>query len=517
MALTDRELYSQQDWSAARSRARTFRSWYDGIPLKERRKRRDRTGDGSKIRKFPLGMNLTTLAVDIHRDFARGLVEDDDPLAVRVSVDRSKDADVRADMEEFINDQVWVPSGGATVQQEALLDMNIYGGCLLQLAWEPWNFDLPLRISIRLIKDPSSLYAPSWNPRTPLRLPEAYVGYEISPDAARTVYNVEPKSESEAPLYMEHWTPDHWEVRIDDQVPTIKYGEMSWRLSGENPWGFVPIYYVPHERTTELLGRGAIGDEDIVKEINARSRDVSDIMRSAWPGMLYGTDMDRKPVIAPVLDDGNTVLKILNLGRTRNIAGANPPKIGSIPIPDVPDSVVGWPKELMAFWQLLRRISPAVFGMDDTQSGRITGPAVSARMVSSTSHAVTERINFSATKTLMDKDMLRMLLVQQVALRTLNIPPPMFAAALQSHQIAGITMRQKWAPMLPLDKAEEHKQWIERIKENATSVDEMLRYYGVEDVEGEKALIEDWATKMAEIEAKAQPQQPFGGGNGGQG
>jgi hypothetical protein len=210
---------------------------------------------------------------------------------------------------------------------------------------------------------------------------------------------------------------------------------------------------------------------------------------------------------------GDHILDILNLGRTRGIAGANPPKVGSIPIPDVPDSVVGWPQELVSFWQLTRRISPAVFGMDDTQSGRITGPAVAARMVSSTHHATTERINFSTIKTMMDKDILRLAVLQLEAMSTVGISPPGFAPSLPINSIAGITIRQKWAPLLPQDKAQDHVEWIERLKENATSIEAMLEHYGVEDVEGEKRLIEERARLLAEIEAESQPPM-MGGGDG---
>lgn len=505
---SDRDRYHDPDWSKRRNLARRYRGWYEGTPLQERMDRRDRD-EGNKVRKFPLGINLTELVCDIHTDFARGMKDDDDLLVVRASVDRTGDPERGELIEDLINEGVWVPSHGGPLQQEALLEMNIYGGAVFQLTWEPWELELPYRIAVRLIKDPSSI-DPVWNERNPWRFEEVYIGYEISHEAARTIYNVEPSSEAEPPLYMEHWTKDEWVVRVDEKVPVMRWGGHKWPLRGENPWGFVPVYYAPHKRATRLFGEGAVGDEDIVKEINARAADVSDIVHSAWPGMLYVSDVERQPAIKPVLMDGRVVFHLLDLGRTRAVAGANAPKIGPIPIPDVPDSLIGWSKELLTFWQLSRRISPAIFGMDDTQSGRITGPAVEARMVSSTNHAKTERTNLSEALTMMDKDIVRMAAERESsgAFSELGIQSP---GLTTEDAFRGIT--QKWYPMLPQDEDSEHAQWLERLKEGGASIEEFLAHYGVEDIEGEKKLIEDWLTFKAELEAKAQPQ-PFGGGNG---
>lgn len=507
---SDRDRYYEPDWSKRRNLARSYRSWYDGTPLQERMGRRDRE-EGNKVRKFPLGMNLTELACDIHTDFARGMKDDDDLLVVRASVDRTGDPEKGKLIEDLINAGVWIPSHGGPIQQEALLEMNIYGGTVLQLAWEPWEFELPYRIAVRLIKDPSSIDV-VWNDRNPWRFEEAYIGYEISHNAARSIYNVEPRSESEDPLYMEHWTKDEWVVRVDDKVPTMRWGDREWPLRGENPWGFVPIYYAPHKRVTDLFGKGVIGDEDIVKEINARSADISDIVRAAWPGMLWISDVERAPIVRPVMKDGKVIFEGIDLGRTRAVTGANPPKIGPIPIPNVPDSLIGWSKELLTFWQLTRRISPAVFGMDDTQSGRITGPAVEARMISSTNHAKTERAYFSEILTMIGHDIVRMMVEreQSGAFGELDIQGPGL-----SDKDAFIGITQKWYPMLPQDEDSENTQWLERLKEGGTSLEEFLKQQGVEDIEGEKKLIEDWLTFKAELEAKAQPQ--FGGGGNGTG
>lgn len=507
--MSDREIYNAQEWAMRRERYRYYRSWYEGKPLGETMKRRDRR-EGGDVRKFPLGINLTKLGCDVHTDFARGLKSTDDPLVVRAAIDRGDDPDTVEKFEEILNEYIWEPSRGGAIQQESILEMNIYGGTVLQITWEPWNFDLPYRMAVRLIKDPSSIN-PVWNARDPWRIPECYIGYTITHGEARAVYNITPRSETDPPLYMEHWTKDSWSVRIDDQVPTMEWDDRTWALEGKNPWGFVPVYYIPHQRTTSLFGNGEIGDEDLVKEFNARAANMSDIVMAAWPGMLWGRDFETNPKIQPVMSGGHMLLRVINLGRTRGAPGAQPPELKALPVPDIPDAVSDWQQELISYFQMTRRLSPAVFGMDDTQSGRITGPAVGARMVSSTNHAGTERINYTTGKTLIDRDIIRVFneRVLSGAFSELGIEADSFPI-----DPARVGIRQKWPPILPLDRTADHEEWMERLKEGGTSLREFLRTRGVDDIEGEMKLIWEELEKRAEIEGMAKPE-PFGGGGDG--
>ncbi|MHC4542946.1 MAG: hypothetical protein ACYSYL_00265 [Planctomycetota bacterium] len=493
---TDREIYENPDWSKRRRVAAVRRRWYDAVPLQETMARRDRES-GHKERKFPLGLNLVELACDIHRDFARGMVPDSENLVARATVDRSDDAERGTLIEEVINDQVWEPSHGAAIQQEALLEMNIYGGCVFQLCWEPWDFDLPLRLSVRLVKDPSCIH-PVWSKRNPYRMEKVYIGHPISHEAARSIYGIEPHSEAELPLYMEHWTRSEWRVTVDDQVPTMHWGDQEWPMEGTNPWGFVPVYYIPHERATDLFGKGLIDDEDLVLEVNARAADTSDIVRSAWPGMLWGRDIEHNPTVNQVMNNaGDYLFDMFHLGRTRAVAGANPPEVGAIPVVEMPESLVLWNKELITYWQLTRRMSPAIFGMDDTQSGRITGPAVEARMVSSTNHAITERINFKDGLVLIARDIVRILSERErsEALSELGITGPGLVIEDAMRRI-----RYRMSPMLPQDQDQADESALSRLKEGGMSIQDFLAYHDVEDIEGERQRIEEWLTKLAEIE-----------------
>jgi len=482
----DLEIWNSSDWVRRRKQCRHFRQWYDGLPLQETMDKRNRN-TGSKIRRYPLGINLPKLACDIHRDIARGVPRGSELLVVKAVVDKGDDPEQAEIVENLINNKVWQASQGSAVQQEALLSMNIYGGTVLKLSWEPWDFDLPYRLAVRLVKNPGYIM-PLWDNLNPWRMLECYLGYEIPASVALARYGIEVQNTSQSVLRLEHWTPTRWCVTIDGQVPTMKWGSKTWKLEGENPWGFVPIYYAPHERTTNLFGDSAIEDqEDLTLDLNTNMSDLSDLVRSAHPGILWGSDLGSSLPMRKVLLNGEVMAYVLDVGHTKAAQrSANRPQLNAFPVPDVPDSITGHPRTLLDFWMMVARISPASFGLDDTSSGRITGRAVTGRMWTSVAHATTERINFTTAKTMVDRDIIRATAVQKDALKELGITP----LPLDTDRYWDI--KQDWWPEVPLSAIDDHQRWIERLREGGASIEEYLHERGVDDVEGERERIIQW-------------------------
>ncbi len=503
-----RDIWNRDDWVRRRQIYRGYAQWYDGVYLDASNDKRDReTGD--KIRKFPLHLNMTRLMCDIHGDIARGIPNAGTPLIVYLVVERNgRDSGLAEKIETIVNDGVWRPSHGAAIQQEALLSMNIFGGTAFKLSWEPWDTDLIYRLAVRPIKDPSYIL-PVWDPQNPWRMLECYYGFEISPEIAKAKYGITPKSDIPV-LYLEHWTRSEWKVTIDDKVPTVKWKDREWKLQGENSWGFVPIYYIPHKRTIRLFGDSQVeGATELEKDINSKMATISDIIRSARPGMLWGHDLDPNLKIKRVMFEGSVVTYVIDTGRTRNISGAQPPTLDALPMPDIPASIAAFPQDLLNFWMMLSRISPAAFGLDDSKSGRITGPVVANRMWTSISHGVEERINFTTIKTMMDKDIIRILIEREAAgeFTDLGVSPPGI-----SGDVTPINMKQSWPPMIPTDRTAKHIEMIDRLRDGGISIETYLSEMGVDDTEEERARIENWLEKLAEIEASSQPE-PFGGNN----
>jgi hypothetical protein len=505
----DRKIWDGHEWASRRKQYSTYKAWYDGTPLDETMERTD-ASTGKKVRKFPLGINLPKLGCDIHRDLARGVPDHDVPLVIQSTVERKSSDDAEA-LEEMIN-RVWRKSYGAAIQQEGMLDMNVYGGVSYMLRWEPWNRHLPWRFAVRKIPSPANIL-PSWSQFDPWRMSQCYIGFMISRREAIEKYNVSVDDTVQDVLYLEYWDRSKWWVRVHGQVPSMTWGDDEWELDGRNSFGFVPIYYIPHERTTKMFGDSTVeGQRELTRDFNSRAANVSDIVRATRPGLLTGHDLSRrKLIVKPIEKDGVIVGHYIDLGDTRNIQGAQPPELNSLPIPETPDSLIEFPSTILSWWMMVKRIAPAAFGMDDTQSGRITGPATAQRMWTSTAHCATERINYTTGKCLMDQDIIAGLRAKSDALRDMGLMDQEMLSVLGRNESLDLDIKQRWPPMIPLDKQQLHEELISELREGGASIERYLRAKGVEDVDGEKEKIMEWLEWLAEMEAKSQPAPQQGG------
>jgi len=510
--MADRDIWNDPNWMARRRLCAQYRQWFDGAKLGATSPTRD--NEGRPVKRYPLDINLAELGCTIHRDLARGMPDQDDALFVYASTDRKVGAERAEELDAVINEGVWLPSHGGPLQQEALLAMMVYGGTVLKLSWEPWEiFDLPYGMAVRLIKNPSNIQ-PTWDWLNPWKLTECYVGYEISAADAKVKYGI--NTDAPTALYMEHWTPYDYQIAVDDKVVSVMWEEERIFLKGENPLGFVPIFYVPHERSVqELFGDSMVPRQrELVLEINSRVADLADIVRKSLPGIWVGSDLGHTLNVKRVTANGQLVAKIVDIGRTRPMQGGSAkPTVSSAPMPDLPEELSRFPNTLLNFWMMMSRISPAVFGLDDTSSGRITGPAIAQRMWTSIAHAITVRCNFADAKTQLDKAILRTLVVKKGDLAKLGASVP---EGLLPSLIARMNIRQLWPEMIPLDKEVKHREMIERLAGFGISIESYLTAMGVEDVEGERERIMTWMDQQAETEEKYKPEpQAYGGPSAG--
>lgn len=500
----DLNIWREDKWAQRRDQYQKYQKWYAGKPLNETLQARDRSGT-TYVKKYPLQLNIVGLACDVHRDIARGIPMHDDPLVIRAAVERrGENEQYAANLEYILNDKIWRASGGGMIQQEGLLSMNIYGGVGYRIQWAPWDIDLPYGLAVRLIRRPEHLQ-PEFDEYNPKRMVSCYYGYKISPKLARAKYNVDPDGRiDDDVLYLEYWDSNEWWVHVDGKVPTMESGGKKWQLRGKNPWGFVPFYYIPHERTADLWGYSQIeGQGELELEYNARAADISLHVKNMRSGVVVGSDISTKIMVTPVIHEGQTILRVIDIGHTKGIQGAQSPKLVELPIPDVPDSVMDWPKTLLDMWMIVERISPATFGMDDTQSGRITGPAVANRMWTSVAHATTERINYTTMKSIIDKDILRILGNE---LTRADIDATYGEVPEVGQEDYRLEISQSWPPMLPMDRTERHQELIDDLREGGISIERFLSEKGVMDTKTEMDRIASWKERMAQFE----PRNMFG-------
>ena len=501
----DEKIYANPAWERRRHKAKRNREWYEGEPLLQTLDEKDHETD-TYMRMFPMGINLAGLGIDLHTDLARGTLNHDERLVASSKVIRDEENPDEAEhLEAIINDGVWIPSHGGPLQYEALRSGNIYGAFGIQLMWEPWDPDLPHGLSVRLIKDPSEMHVVV-DYRNPWRPLEVYIGYEISPEVAKAKYGITPENDTKPVLYLEHWTRKKWKVMVDGVVPKMKWPDGEMKMEMDNPWGFIPVYYVPHDRKIDFYGSGHIEDtEDIILEFNARAANISDLVHATRPGKLYATDISTSPSTVLIRDErGKVEGKLTNLGNTRPSPNANAPKIFPTPTENISDSLLGYPTTLFEYWMIMARVSPATFGLDDSQSGRITGTAVANRMWTSVSHAITERMYFTEALCQIAGDIIRMLREREKAKayegKSLTAP--------NLQDVKGFPqIKQEWSPMLLMDRTVEHEMQIEALREGGMSWERYLNTQSIEDVPGEIDMIKEKMEFEAEMEAKVATAQ----------
>jgi len=278
----------------------------------------------------------------------------------------------------------------------------------------------------------------------------------------------------------------------------MKWGGQKWELRGKNPYGAIPVHYVPHERTKDsLFGDSQIPrQQDIVDEINSRSADIADAVRAMRPGVYTSHDIDGTLNTRKVDMDGITVARVIDLGHKRVAPNSGEPGLDPLGVPDAPETLLSFPKTLLDFWMMMTRISPAVFGLDDTRSGRITGPAIAQRMWTSIAHSTTERINFTEAKTAVDRALILALSRKRDVLAEMGVAVP----EIDEKTLPALGLVQKWPPMIPLERQDRHQELTARLRESGISIEAYLEAMGVEDIEEQKRLILEWQKDLAEIE-----------------
>ncbi len=511
--MADKDIWNEEAWARKRQEARNLRQWYDGDPLAKPEPARD-PSSGEMKEDFPLHLNIHELECDLHKDLARGMPSNDDSPFVKAVIERGDFPERSEALEIALNQKIWKASHGGPIQQEGLLNMNIYGGCVYKISWEPWESnDLPLGLAVRHIPDPSLLYPKAVDYLNPWRILECYFGYEISPAVAKLKYGIDTsKSEHDKCLYMEHWTPSERTIKVDDQLAVIKYEGEEIKLTGKHTYGFVPFYYIPHKRSTGYYGDSQVkGKESFSKELNARAIGVADMARQTYSGVIYTADVKGPLKLDHVMMDGKKIFLRVDLGDTAGFGpNAKQPKIGAIPVTDVPEFAGNYYWDLIDLWQVFARISPATLGRDDTQSGRITGPAVGQRMFSGVSHATTERDYYSTGKTIIDRDLLRILANEDTRKKMAQYK---FEAPEITPEDLRLDISQSWPSMIPLERAEQHREIIERHQAGLVGPKTALKEYGVADPEGELDDIDKHQERKAELAAQARPF--FGSNQGG--
>ena len=501
-------IYNSGEWALKREEYQGYRDAYDGSEWEEKTGKSD-PDTGRQALRYPLQINPAAKVCRVHRAVMFGMREDSSSLPVKtlVSANSGGTREEQMQLQEFYN-AIWRHSQGAAMLEEAGLLLQIYGGHYFKVAWEFWNPSLPYRIAVRSLKSPGWCL-PIYDIYDPWHLLEAYIGYKIPAQVAKAKYGI--TTDKKEVLYMEHWTRDTWKTTVDGQVPSMKWGDGEPQpLAGKNPWGLVPIVYIPHERDGGFYGKSLIDDTaGLSREINARMADEGDAVKQTAHRMLVLRNARSRGAIKArkiVSSDGRVIDEAIDIGDAPVVTGAKNPDLIAVEAKGISPSAAGFSDSL---WAEIRRqtdVAAIAMGDEDMGGGRVTGPVTAWRMFSSISHTMTERSAFSTGLNMIAEIMSTIAIEREKsgAYKQLGIKGPGLPA-----NAAQMKLKQIWYPPVPVENLQKIQAFTLRLQARGVSLYTYLEQLGEDNIDEEMERIWSDYERETEIEveakAKAQP------------
>lgn len=484
----DSAIYNSAEWANKREEYQAYWDIFSGSEWEETTGVPD-PDTGRAILRYPLQINPAAKLCRVHRSVLFGMRDDTSSLPVKtlVSANSGGTREEQIQYQEFVN-AVWRHSQGIAMLEEAGLLLQIYGGHFFKVSWEFWNHHLPYRIAVRSLKTPSWCL-PIYDIYDPWHLLEAYIGYKIPAAVARAKYGITVDADQDEVLYLEHWTRETWKITVDGRVPAMKQGDITSPLEGDNPWGLVPIVYIPHERTGGFYGESLVANiPGLARELNARSADTGDAVRETAHRMLvlrnarsHGAIKTRK-----ILSNGRFVNEVIDIGDAPVVTGARDPDLFAVENAGIPESVAGFPDTL---WEEIRRqadVAAIAMGDEGSSSGRITGPVTAWRMFPSISHTMAERASFSTGLNMIAEIAATIASERTVAgaYKQIGIKAPPLPA-----DISQMGIRQVWCPPVPIESIQKVQALMLRLQARGISLHTCLEQLGEDNVDEEMERI----------------------------
>jgi hypothetical protein len=399
--------------------------------------------------------------------------------------------------EKLLADLWEANSGRALLMENAILS-QIYGGCVFKVSYVPWEGqdiggwrELPIKIEtlnpkeVVLTPEAGDYY----------RLREAWVVKQIRASEARE-YGYPATDEDVLYYYTEHWLKGSYVTRINEKVAVKQLGQ-ELPLAGVNPYGLIPLFYIPHIRAGAFLGLNVIDDlKGLIRELNLRMGDYGDAINDDAHPVLAMRDVNGVPRMVTI----NDWLEILDLHSTMNMTGGEKsPDLFEVRQTRASAAMKDLVEQILNEY---RRDSfiPAVADGEDEGSQR-SGMTLATRFWPLISHTATERYFWTPGLNVMQSSILKILKSKKLA----NI----------TDEHLKLRIKQQWAPQLPRDREAQVTEWQLRRTSEIASIEHLIEMSGdVEDVpqEREKILqdIRDIETIKAKIAKQFAPEPTFG-------
>jgi hypothetical protein len=457
--------------------------WLNGSALEET----VQVGD-KDVEKYPVRINPIPSIVLKHTCALFGETNQDDrPLVYPRVLAKDKSEREAAKFAEDVLHKFWWESNGRSLQFENGMMSQVYGGCVFRLVYDPTD---PLRSIPIYVDNPHPKYfvgRPSASDM--MRLQECWIIKPVNMEEAK-LNGVDPSTfVDEIGWQIDYYTPTIYRVTINGQ-PIRRQIDGQWiDPGGVNPWGFVPVVYIPHVRQgTSFYGDNAFTIAlGLIKELNRRVADYGDAVSvdsHSYVGMRNVNGAPKVQQIAPNLF-------AVNVGSGTNITGeGNDPDIFEIQKPSASEPMHTLNEELRD--EIRRHVYvPKVADGEDEGSQR-SGLTLAMRMWPLTSHIGAERIFWSSGLDLLNRMALAMLRIKGEA------------GITEKHQ--GLGLKQNWAPILPRDREMIVNETVSRMGAKLGGPKHLMGMLGdVDDIEEEWNEIVDAAKEITEVTAPPKP------------
>jgi hypothetical protein len=476
----------------------TLWNWYSGNSLEVVVEQQ-----GKKVDKYPVKINPFRNIVHKHTAALIGEIRDDDrPVIVPKATAKDRKDETKKKMAKYVEDQLttlWNENNGRAIQVENGSISQIYGGCVFKITYVPWETwrEIPLRIE-RILPEQFFAYP---DLSDPWRLSEAWIVSEIN-NATSEDYGIKLEPDEKA-FMMEYWSKTrHW-IQINGRTATKLFGTDRHEFDEENPYGFVPVVYIPHIRVGKFWGESVITNViGLVEELNLRMADYGDAI----------SDDSHKYTAMRNVNGSPTIVKLSNGLNVINLGSSQTGLTGQGDQPDIFEVNKGSASQPMSdlteklFSQIRRdSFTPPIADGEDEGSQR-SSLTLNVRFWPLTSHINIERVNWGVGLNLLHWMALKMMATNDLA-------------GITDDHVKSVKLRCGWNPVLPKDREELITEVTNRSAQSLGSPQHLLEMLGdVEDPEEEMKLILAWLEEKAKLQALAQPA--FGGpgaGGGGAG
>ena len=496
-ALKDLKDFPYPEWSEQEILYNKWYSWYDGsaLDLDIQESNEGKPTDLYPVKINPLKGACLKHSYALFGEFPEGLIGPPVQFAALTGEDGVVEKDARQ-AENIINRMWWESLGGAQMMENGLLS-QIYGGCVFALSWTPHDKRRDIKVRVDRVKADEFMGIPADN--NPWALKEAWIIRKITPKTALE-YGVQLIADG---YYIEHWTTKEHSVQINTEYLALDIfgGKGEYMFNEVNPYGIVPVVYIPHIRSGGFWGESVISDaaQGLMKEMNLRLGDIGDAVNDESHGTLVARNIRGTPRKVQIDDD----LEYLNIGGTQGLSGnEQQPDLFSVKKSSVTDAMIKNTEELQRHFR--REVSvPAIADGEDEGSQR-SSLTLNIRLWPLIAHTRLERMNWTTGLGLLNQYALHMMSVHN----KYGVTP----------EVARVPMKSRWYPSLPRDREQLVNEAVQRITTGLGSPQQLLQLFGdVEDPEVELIRIVEWLKTLAKIEKSKSPSPTEEKPNGSEG